>query len=381
MKRLLVFLTLTLLIGIVALLSGCGSFPATTPPPTLTATPTAEQKNRDQPALLDDALLFARHDDLWLADLNGDQMSQVTEDGFLNWGMDDGMDDWYRAYLYRRPQLSPNGRYLAHSRTGRELLLVDLAHSEAEPVAIPRPGAPLPAWSPDSQYIAYAPDASAPAAQAGLYLYSLASGEARRLLTAEEASDIVELVWSPDGRFLAFACCFTPDDDAGGVERGVIKQLEIAGGLLERIAETTRSVGGGAAQLCWTTEGVVAEKRELASTEIARCSHERHWSTALSPDGQYRAALTPSAADDHLWAGPSQLAVTEEETGELLWKRELSLNASRIFWSSGGQWLLLDNIQTHSPIWRMPAGGQGKVEMIVEAGFLVAAEPLFIPIR
>jgi hypothetical protein len=354
-------------------------------PLSLTETSQDQAALAQNPTGAGDALLFARHDDLWLADISGGQVDQVTEDGFLNWGMDDEMGDWYHAYSYRRPHLSPNGRYLIHSRTGRDLLLVDLANRGAEPVAIPRPGAPLVAWSPDSQYVAYTPDTGVPAAQAGLYLYSLAGSEARRLLTAAEASDITELVWSPDGRFLAFACCFTPDDDTAGVERGTIHQLEIASGLLERVAETTRSVGGGTAQLCWTTGGIVAEKQGLVSTEIAhelaRCSHERHGSTTLSPDRQYRSLLTPATADDHLWTGPSLLAVTAAETEELLWQQELTINASRIFWSADGQWLLLDNSQADAPIWRIPADGQGEVEMIVEAGFLVVVEPVVIPAR
>jgi hypothetical protein len=329
----------------------------------------------DEPPLTGAFLLFARHDELWQADLDGHQTRQVTQGGFLNWGMDDEAGDWFRAYLYRPTQVAPNGRYLSHSQTGRDLLLLDLAGNPAAPEALPRPGAPRVAWSPDSRYLAYAPDAGLPTHQAGLYLYDLESGAAQRLLSAAEASDIAELVWSPDGRFLAFGCCYTPPEDsesAVGVQPGLIRRLEVATGALATVAETTRSVGGGTARLCWTSDGDVAEERDVAPEAMARCSSEGPEQLARSLHGRFQASLAPLSPEDHFWRGPSRLSVINTETGEVQWQLDLEIPATRVFWSPDDRWLFLDSrVQASFPIWRLPADGRGEVEVIIGSGFLL----------
>jgi hypothetical protein len=328
----------------------------------------------EQPAAAGPSLLFAAYDDVWQADLDGQEVRQVTPGGFLNWGMDDELGNWYQAYLHRPLQVAPDGRHLIHSRTGRDLLLFRWDRLDV-PEALPPPGAPRVAWSPDSRYLAYAPDAGVPAPQAGLYLYSLDTGAAQHLLSAAEASDIAEIVWSPDGRFLAFACCYAPAEDsesAVGVEPGLIRRLEVATGALETVAETTRSVGGGTARLCWTSDGEVAEEGDVAPYAMVRCSYQRPGPIARSADGRYQAILAPLSPDDQFWTGSSRLTVTNTETGEVQWQLDLEINASRIFWSPDGQWLYLDNLQAYSPIWRLPAGSRGELEVIIERGFLLA---------
>ena len=44
-------------------------------------------------------------------------------------------------------------------------------------------------------------------------------------------------------------------------------------------------------------------------------------------------------------------------------------------WSADGQYLLLDNDQVHSPIWRMRADGQGGPEQLMADGFLIDVVP------
>jgi dipeptidyl aminopeptidase/acylaminoacyl peptidase len=329
----------------------------------------------DQAPLTSVSLLFARHDDLWQADLDGNHERQLTQGGFLKWGMEDEAGDWFQAYLYRPPQAAPNGRYLIHSQTGRDLLLLDLAGDPATPEALPRPGAPRVAWSPDSRYLAYAPDAGLPAHQAGLYLYDLESGAAQSLLSAAEASDVAEIVWSPDGRFLAFACCYAPaeaGENGTAVQQGLIRRLEVATGALETVAETTRSVGGGTARLCWTSDGAVVEERDVAPDTTARCSYERPGQIARSRHGRFQATLAPLSPEDHFWRGPSRLSVTHTETGEVQWQLDLEIPATRVFWSPDDRWLFLDSrAQARYPIWRLPAAGDGEPEPIVESGFLL----------
>jgi hypothetical protein len=328
----------------------------------------------EQPAAAGPSLLFAAYDDVWQADLDGQEVRQVTPGGFLNWGMDDELGNWYQAYLHRPLQAAPDGRHLIHSRTGRDLLLFRWDRLDV-PEALPPPGAPRAAWSPDSRYLAYAPDAGLPAHQAGLYLYDLESGAAQSLLSAAEASDVAEIVWSPDGRFLAFACCYAPaeaGENGTAVQQGLIRRLEVATGALETVAETTRSVGGGTARLCWTSDGAVVEERDVAPDTTARCSYERPGQIARSRHGRFQATLAPLSPEDHFWRGPSRLTVTHTETGEVQWQLDLDIPATRVFWSPDDRWLFLDSrAQARYPIWRLPAAGDGEPEPIVESGFLL----------
>jgi len=135
-------------------LAGCT--PTTSTPvtePVVTAT-TGETPARSASPVL----FFARDDDLWRADLDSDDVERLTEEGTLNWQMERGNDwgdVWVNATMYRPPQVSPDGRWISLSRTGLDLVLVDVAARTQR--KLPRPGAPIVAWSPDSRFFAYGP--------------------------------------------------------------------------------------------------------------------------------------------------------------------------------------------------------------------------------
>src|SRR5258708_34647284 len=66
-----------------------------------------------------------------------------------------------------------------------------------------------PRWSPDRKLIAFASNRDKPKSQ--IYLIPFDGGEARALTNLEEGS-VQSLVWSPDGRRIAFLYRITPED-------------------------------------------------------------------------------------------------------------------------------------------------------------------------
>lgn len=320
----------------------------------------------------DPVVLFARNDDLWRTDIRGKTVERLTEEGLLNWNMAIG-HDWQRASIYRPPQMSPDGRWVALSRTGRDLVLVNVETGDQK--QLPQPGAPFVTWAPDSDRFAYVVETSAESVEDGksaLYLYDVTEEKTTRLLQRDKPAGvgIVRIVWSPDGRQIAFGCCFTSQADSG-TRLGQIQKVDVASGQFQTTGEIRSSVGGGAPPLCWTAEGEVVIKHNVAPATAVRCSHERLWPNALSPDGKLVAGLAAAEAEDERWAGPSRLTITQVDTETIVWQRDLPMSAKRITWSSHGRFLLLDDEKPHSPIWRIPADGAAAPEVLVENGYLL----------
>jgi len=315
-------------------------------------------------------ILFARDDDLWRTDLDGRLLERLTEGGTLKWGMAQRGDDWVQASAYRSPQVSPDGRWIALSQTGLDLILVDVAtHMQTR---LPGRGAPIVAWSPDSCHFAYAPE---PVDGAQLYLYDVRSGQAERLIIIEEDTSgigIRDVVWSPDGRFIAFACCFVsahPEEQGDLV--GEIQRFEVATRQTEAVGEIRASVASSQ-RLCWTADGQLIATTSPAPA--AWCSYTPPRSpAAISPDGLWFAKLAPISLGQSDWNGPSRLTVGEVATGQVLWQQELTISAKTVAWSPESQYLLLDDELADSPIWRIRADGTADLEQIVEDGFLLEA--------
>jgi len=267
------------------------------------------------------------------------------------------------ATMYRPPQVSPDGRWISLSRTGLDLVLVNVAsHTQKK---LPRPGAPIVAWSPDSCFFAYVPESTTD--DNDLYLYDVEAGRAERLLRLKsgEWGDIRNVVWSPDNRFIAFACCFESQATTGDAT-GQIRRIEVATGQMDTVGEVKTSVASGS-QLCWTVDGHVT----VDPDQGVRCSYRRRLPIALSPDGTLSASLSPLSPDDAWWTGPSALTVTKASTNEVVWQREMAGNTKKVFWSPDGSYLILDDDGNCSPIWRTKADGTGDVETILEDGFLL----------
>lgn len=261
--------------------------------PVVTATP------RETPARKSAHILFfARGDDLWRADLDGDDaqrldVERLTEEGTLNWQMERGNDFgdvWVNATMYRPPQISPDGQWISLSQTGLNLVLVEVAtHKQKK---LPRPGAPIVAWSPNSRFFAYVPESTTD--HNDLYIYDVEAGRAERLLRLKsgEWGGIRNVVWSPDNRLIAFACCFESQATTGDAT-GQIRCIEVASGQMDTVGEIKTTVASGS-QLCWTADGHVTTDPDQG----VRCSHRRRLPIAVSPDGTLSASLSPLSPDD-----------------------------------------------------------------------------------
>lgn len=345
------------------------------PTATMTTTPTiivatSTQTPQPTPTTLplnahDAMLLFARNDDLWWSDLNGDSVAPLTEGGRLNWGMDE-QEDWLLAARTLMPQVSPNGRWLAYPvRDQPGLHLIDLATAvqiqlaEASPTAM--------AWTPDSQYLAYATTA--------LFLYQAETGQVNELVAFKpgELGLIKNLLWSPDGQALAFSCCFYQRDPVTGAQFGEVQRVDIATSAIETVTETRATIGGGVESICWTEDGQIVTKTSIRQPGIASCSGIQ-LSASLSADGNLWANLGPASADDTFWQGPTKLTIESLTSGELLLAYETDVDIRWKIWSPDGDDLFLDNSLADSPIWRLILDSE-ELQVVLEEGYLLDVIP------
>jgi Tol biopolymer transport system component len=324
----------------------------------------AEQKTTSS---RDPVVFFMRDDDLWRTDLNGNKVEQLTAERALDWHPEPGTD-WVIEARYRRPQVSPDGQWIVLSQRNLALVLVNVAeHTQVE---LSEPGALNVAWSPDSRYLAYTPQSRTDSVD--LVLYDIQRGQANRLFSVARTTGvgIHDIVWSPDGRFIAFACCFVapPSGVYTGTLVGEIRTIEISTRQVQNDGRAETSVAGGSGQLCWTTDGQVTTN----PAKGVRCSYTPPVPYAFSPDGEQLAVLAPLSSDETWETGSSRLTVSQATTGEILWQREISVAAVQaVAWSPDGQYLLLDDTEIHSPIWRLKTDGTSDLERIVEDGFFL----------
>lgn len=307
------------------------------------------------------SVLFARDNDLWRADVNGENAEQLTGGGLLNWPIEEG-GEWYLAQINHPIEVSPDGRRLTFSQVGQnQLLLIDVTGLQ-EPTVIGR-GTSDVAWSSASLYLAYGPHS--------LQLYNVQTGTASTILTGY-GGGITNLVWSPDDRFLAFSCCFAATDDTG-TRGGEIQQVEIVTTQVETIGQTTDSVASRSPALCWTADAQVVPITEATQTD--NCSDQSALSQ-ISPDEQQVASLALATPTD---SEPRLLIVQQADqagTENVLWQRELEISQlTAVTWSADGQYLLLEGGAYDSPIWRVAADGSGPLDTVVEEGFLIGVVP------
>ncbi|MCP5098195.1 MAG: hypothetical protein GY943_21815 [Chloroflexi bacterium] len=304
----------------------------------------------------DNYILFVRDDDLWLANVNGGNVERLTEGEILNWQMDEG-DEW-RLEAHSRPvQLSPNGQWVVLSSTGNDLVLVNV--NDQSLLKLPEPGAPIASWSPDSRHLAYASDS------AHLYMYDIENRTVVQLAENDIVS-VINIVWSPNSRFIAFGCCFQRTDE--GVNVGQIRRVNILEKDMEVVGEMWSSVGGGSPPLCWTNEDEVRQI-EAQESKTSHCSYAIYPTT--SHNGAQRAFLRPISSEDTYWRGNSLLTVEDAQTGALLWQLKLTENIVKVMWEADGNYLLLDDQKNHSPIWRVPSDGSLMMEVVISDGYLL----------
>jgi hypothetical protein len=314
-------------------------------------------------------VLFARNDDLWRVNSDGRQVVQLTTGKLLNWNTGEG--DWYQATLYRPPQISPDGRWITLSRTGRDLWLVNVnEHSQTK---LSDAGAPQVAWSTDSRYIAYVPETVSN--EDVVHITHIPSGQSHSHYSFPKSnwSFVTGLVWSSDSRALALACCFTATQSSASVLTGDIKRIDLTGGQITSLGAVTTTVASRL-QLCMDADNHVSTQWEQGRD--LRCSENQTTVAATAPDGSISALLSPAQSADTYWNGPSRLTLRQEPTGQLLWQHEFTLTLKIVVWSSDNRYLFVDDASAHSPIWRLSTSTEPKeLVPLVQDGFLIGILP------
>lgn len=301
----------------------------------------------------------------------------LTQDGALRWRMVQnpyGGDEWRLFTLSHPVRTSPDGRWIAFSQRGPYLFIVDAA-AQRPPIRLEVPAPSAVAWAPDSRSLAFTPPYGSPSLTSGLTTYDLLTGEQETLVASYEEG-IHNLVWSPDGRHIAFACCFEEDEDGlPSTSTGQIQRVEVATKEVETVGTARASVAGGVSQLCWTSGGEVRKEEEVEMTNQVTCSYQHSQITrAASPDGMMRAVVSLSSPDQTL---PDTVIVRDARTEEVIWQRDLGMPVTAVRWSPAGDYLLLDNSEAESPIWRIKADGTEDAEVIVEDGYLLDVLPAY----
>ncbi len=330
-------------------------------------------------------ILFARDEDLWWAHLDGTGEEQLSQGGALRWR---SAVEWSWAAQYNSVQVSPDGRWVAWS-DGWDLVVVDVASRLQASTDEPDRVVYLD-WAPDSHAVAYATVSGSGSQDNDIYLYDPDHKTAEHLLSLKgEAAGIKHLLWSPDSRAIAFSCCSKRLQTADGEKDiATVRELNVASRRVEAAGEMEVYVASSS-WLCWTAAGeIIASPQHPAPGQAVRCcrcprgiggvSIPGVWTPGVSPDGLRRLQLSP--LDTSGSAGMvTWLAVRAADAGTAtapLWERKLQgVALSRGLWSPDGQYLLLDDNEPHSPIWRLRADGTGELEKIVEDGFLVDAVP------
>ncbi len=128
-------------------------------------------------------------------------------------------DDLMAMHRVSEPQISPDGKWVAYSvgtpdmeanRTPRNLWLVPIAGGE--PKQLTRSGRDShPRWAPDSKRLAFI---SGRDGTPQVYIISIEGGEATKL--THVSGGVANVLWSPDGKWIAFTSDVYPDcrDDA-----------------------------------------------------------------------------------------------------------------------------------------------------------------------
>jgi dipeptidyl aminopeptidase/acylaminoacyl peptidase len=240
-------------------------------------------------------------------------VSRLTPDGFLGWNQDEPffVDQW--------PRLSPDGRYVAQLFSRHITRILDLGSGQEFTIS----GAWEAAWSPDSRTLAFARYDGGN--RQSLWLADAVTGETTELVPTDKLTfggRIHNIAWSPDGRQIAFDCCFG-DPNPEGIMDGSIKVVTVATGEVVTAGETSGGFAGSPSDFCWD-DGLVTTEIEwwMGSCSlnyftqvlvvVSKDNLQAHWEANFADDGDWQS---------------TRIFVTNRVNDELVWEQTLPLQS------------------------------------------------------
>lgn len=137
----------------------------------------------------------------WFSDASGEYRLVIGSQDGLNQPREIRLD---HPTFYYDPTWSPDGKYLAFTDAGRNLLLADVASGQVTRVDGDNYAHPdrtlVPVWSPDSRWVAYAKRLTSQFR--ALMVYSVADKKVRQL--TDGLSDASDPAWDTGGKYLYF---------------------------------------------------------------------------------------------------------------------------------------------------------------------------------
>ncbi|MCB9009747.1 MAG: hypothetical protein H6656_20675 [Ardenticatenaceae bacterium] len=356
------------------LTEGATAVPATDTPIPITPSPTphilegwlSNANEGHSMAINNGASLFLVRDaDLWRAQPDGSGVEQLTFDGrFQRDPNDDNL-----AFLHN-PIVSPNGRFITFSNDFETLYLVDVTGTQ--PVQALSARSDEVAWSPDNQQMAYINR------QGIITLLDVTTGELKPLAN-QPIFYLGNLIFSPDGRFLAYNCCFIGQESP---TTGEIRVITLENGHEEIVGETWSSIGGGRPALCWLSPSKVVTRDKIALANAQQCAYPYESASRISPDGSqavYLGLLTP---DDSVYF--RRLIVSDSTNDKIHWQRDFEVILRQASWSLDGQQIFLhvageeawpSNGTSDEAIYALPADGSGDLSLVLENAILLDVIP------
>jgi hypothetical protein len=326
-------------------------------------------------------ILFIRDKDLWQADLDGESQSPLTDNDLLaQWvELDESGDPWWAGSFPPRPFVSPDGRWIALTQNGQNLVLIDVTQQEPNRTLDLHGYAQQFVWSPDSTRLAYSFDD-------GLYIYHLDENINQYLVSSTAQT----LVWSPDGRQIAFSCCFSHEVNADGFYEGEIKILSIVSGEITTVSSTQTGVASAPSNICWMEANTVVSVESLnmrGGESVTQyfgniCSQPlQRIPIAFHPTGTIMASLIPASSEDSDYF--NQLKIEPADSPIILF--ELETPMQYLAWSpwspsaGGGNLIILGNGSLYNPdeaqIWRYSLAEINIFELLIDDAFFIGIVP------
>ncbi len=306
---------------------------------------------------------FARGNAIWRTDLNGLNTERISSDQFL------GRDTDEVDYRDTQPKLSPNGRFVAQLFDYKSTRLLDLGTGNE----IILPGMWEFDWSPDSRFLAYVPT-SRQSSNQPIIVYDVHRGQNITLVEQIRGQDDIvffNLVWSPDGTHLAYACCFDSTEPYDGSSTGEIQKVTVATAERISVAEAVFTVAGGASPVCWHEGYVVNTERENARRCNSNSTHNLF--SATSPNNLHAIWQSVNDANED-WIA-TQIIVSDATSDTEVWTFDWNTATPlALAWSLDGRFLFFSDTSDNGSIWRLQADGTDLQEFIPNAQLLGVIE-------